>query len=557
MTNLLRSPKRDGARRQAAARARAAALALPLALLAGCQDLETENINAPDVLDVFSNADNLRSAVGTSYRVFWGVAQGARTNAGDPVYALAAMGNELVIQPGTGADQRAFVVGTQEPRAQYDNLGASQWVNRKPYYDLYEAISTNRDALLAIDAGTKIGAVSDSFPQGRLTRQTRVMAKMMLGLSYAYLGMLFDQAFVADETTDISNPSALELVPYQEVSAFAIAQLREAIRLSETATGAGTGGPAANLDTIPLDWFNGQVTTRRDLERYMYSMIARTLAGTARNPQEREAVNWAAVIAAADLGVTKGFGQVPSTNISGTISEYINRTQLQTNARTSNRLLGPSDTTGRYQTWLNTPLEQRNAFNIGTPDRRIQGPGGTATVPANGKWWAFLPTQTQATTQGTYFHSKYRSIKFGTSYYNGTQTGGAQLIETTNPLEMRFLKAEGLFRTGNRQGAADLINITRVANGNLPPVTVNGPPNNASCVPRKDDGTCGDLWDALMYEKRLEMFGVEPIIAYTDQRGWGKLVPGTMIHFPITGRELQTLGLPVYTFGGSGPGSAP
>ena len=56
----------------------------------------------------------------------------------------------------------------------------------------------------------------------------------------------------------------------------------------------------------------------------------------------------------------------------------------------------------------------------------------------------------------------------------------------------------------------------------------------------------------------IENFGIEATIAWANARGWGKMLPGTMIHLPIPGRELQTLELPYYTFGGLGkPGTAP
>ena len=37
---------------------------------------------------------------------------------------------------------------------------------------------------------------------------------------------------------------------------------------------------------------------------------------------------------------------------------------------------------------------------------------------------------------------------------------------------------------------------------------------------------------------------------YFDNRGWGDLDSGTALHWPIPGKELQTLQLPMYTFGG-------
>lgn len=81
-----------------------------------------------------------------------------------------------------------------------------------------------------------------------------------------------------------------------------------------------------------------------------------------------------------------------------------------------------------------------------------------------------------------------------------------------------------------------------------------GPPQAGSCVPRKHEGGCGSLWDALKYETRIEMAGVEPGITWYDGRGWGTLPAGTMIQFPIPARELEVTRLPLYTFGGA-PGS--
>jgi hypothetical protein len=95
-----------------------------------------------------------------------------------------------------------------------------------------------------------------------------------------------------------------------------------------------------------------------------------------------------------------------------------------------------------------------------------------------------------------------------------------------------------------------------VANGQLPPVTADGVPQHGDCVPRKATGACGDLWDALMYEKHLETMGVISQLSWYDRRGWGTLAKGTLTQLPIPGRELETLGMPLYTFGGGGVGSA-
>jgi hypothetical protein len=103
-----------------------------------------------------------------------------------------------------------------------------------------------------------------------------------------------------------------------------------------------------------------------------------------------------------------------------------------------------------------------------------------------------------------------------------------------------------------------LINETRVANGELPPVTLDGPPDVAGCVPRKLNGQCGSLWDALRYERGIELLGMSGVIRFFDMRGWQGLAENSITQLPIPGRELGTLRLPNYTFGGpGGESSAP
>jgi hypothetical protein len=71
-------------------------------------------------------------------------------------------------------------------------------------------------------------------------------------------------------------------------------------------------------------------------------------------------------------------------------------------------------------------------------------------------------------------------------------------------------------------------------------------------VPRKLNGQCGSLWDALRYEKGIEMLGVSGVLAFFDARGWQTLAPNSFTQLPVPGRELGTLQLDLYTFGGPG-----
>jgi hypothetical protein len=127
--------------------------------------------------------------------------------------------------------------------------------------------------------------------------------------------------------------------------------------------------------------------------------------------------------------------------------------------------------------------------------------------------------------------------------------------------EMDMYKAEGLLRTGGSAATvAQLINNTRVANGELPPATAATPVGSVA------DGRWtntqihinGSLWGYLMHEFKMETMATAGALAYATDRGWGDLVQGTPLHYPVPGAELETLALDNYTFGGvGGDGGAP
>jgi len=263
-------------------------------------------------------------------------------------------------------------------------------------------------------------------------------------------------------------------------------------------------------------------------------------------------VNWALVSALVDSGTTVDFAPVA---VPGVFVDDFRRVAARSRtaipgdfARVDSWVVGPADSTNAFLGWVNTPVSQRVAFQLRTRDRRIQG----AAVGSDGRYIGYTNSNRFQDSRGTYHQSRYWYRRLGTleSWQNGPQP---ELLRA----EMDLLKAEALLRLNRAADAVPLVNRTRVANGELPPVTVEGPPNTAGCVPRKLDGTCGSLWDALRYEKRLEILGIHPPGGYLDARGWQALAPGTPVHLPIPGRELATVQRPLYSFGGGGEGSAP
>ena len=118
-------------------------------------------------------------------------------------------------------------------------------------------------------------------------------------------------------------------------------------------------------------------------------------------------------------------------------------------------------------------------------------------------------------------------------------------------VEMKALVAEADFRAGALGAVATFVNQTRTLHG-LNATDAAG--TNTSCVPKLPNGTCGDLWEMFKWEKRLETQFAGPVRSgwWLDGRGWGDLMQGTILQFPVPYRELQLLQQTAYNFGGVG-----
>jgi hypothetical protein len=127
--------------------------------------------------------------------------------------------------------------------------------------------------------------------------------------------------------------------------------------------------------------------------------------------------------------------------------------------------------------------------------------------------------------------------------------------------EQRLLRAEAYMRLGQPALAVPIINETRMdaAKGALPAVGLNGVNEPyPRCVPKSFENAemCGNLWDALLWEKRMEQMGTDGMLNWVDWRAWGYLYPGTIVYFPASMRETVQQGFGYYTYGGTLPGTA-
>jgi hypothetical protein len=517
---------------------------LLLAGTAACVDLDVQNPNAPDAAQALRTAGDVEALIAGTYREWW-----------NSQWSNASMGPILSVQ---SFQHSAFPANfgmtmySTFPREQIVNDPAhgfyNQWAN--PWTWNYRAIAAARDGLLALDEGRVEMAAADE-------QRARAFARFMQGLAHATLATLFDQAFVVDESVDTKQ--TLQAQPAAEVLAAALGYFDDAIELAQ---GAGF--------TIPETWMSKPVTAA-ELVRLAHSYKAMYRAAVARTPEERQAVDWDAVIADVDAGVTSDWAmKIENSNWGafgvGWYVHSISAAGAGLWSQMSYFVLGMADQSGRYQRWLAYPLGDRHPnlgsdagdpFIIETPDERFpQGSTLAAQRAAPGTYYraAAATGMWGQPGRGTWRWSWYLSHRFLPWFTSFAANPDYPWVSAAG---LRLLKAEGRYHKGDRAGAAELINVTRTANG-LNATDAAG--TNTSCVPKLPDGSCGDLFEMLKWEKRIETVGQGLFGApwYFDGRGWEDLYEGTQLEFPVPCRESQVLILDCYTFGGvGGPRAAP
>lgn len=499
---------------------------------AACQDLDVTNPNNPDRDDALANPGDVETLISSAWYPYWN-----RTQVNGTVYhPLNAISGIQSTSVANNAGLEMSVI----PRPVYDNNPASDMASlaRFPWYQWYSGLDSGNEGLRQLDEGMELG------DDGEDTQRARAWAKFGQGLNLGMLGLFHDRAFIATEDTDLENPQELELQPYPEVIDAAVASFEEAAEIAR-----------ANSFSIPGEWFRlvGGLSSDR-LARLAHSMAARKLVLSARSPADREALDWNRVIAHIDRGIQQDVVVDHDRDELGS-ANYQRRVQSNffNGFFFSQFFLAYADVSGNSQEWLSVPPHQRDRVHIESPDARILEDGNPE---AGGKYVIYRPTNNFRDERGVWRQSYYQLQRWVDEAGDVIWRDGPLLIMSVD--EMELYRAEGLARMGQRAAAAEIVNArTRVPNGELPPLTADGVPQSADCVPRYYDGSCMGLIDAIIYDRILETTGLDATRDWMEARAWNHLVEGTFVHLPVPGRELETLDMPLYTFGGGGDGSAP
>jgi hypothetical protein len=531
-------------------------VATAVLVTAGCQDLDTINTNNPDREIALQNPADVEVLIHSAWRNYF-VSVHNRQN-------INYLFPTIAVEMASGSNERALITQSVIPRPEFNNNPFATTLtdplgSRDAWRDWHSVLSSVNEGLAEVDRGMRFVSGTGAAQVDNTVR-TQSFAYFVQGLAWGQLALAYDRATVIDENMPIpANPETLaqlvrdQLLPYPEVLARALQSFDSALALAE-----------ANSFTIPAEWMRTAAPMNNvDFARLIRTYAARHIVYNARTPEERQNLDWQRVLNYTAAGITQDFTPILATG-AGSLSSNLYQTAQRNVAacvtcfRASYWLIGPADVSGAYQTWEATPLQEREQFNIVTPDRRITGPQPTQ----RGAY--FIHRNNEFGQSGGVGGTAYMRSRYQWFRNNGNHQQGNAFMLTV--AEQNLLRAEAMLRTGRLDEAAQLVNFSRTREvtipelgtfPGLPPVTAAGVPQSADCVPRTETGACGGLALALEYERMIEGALADVTRAYGDRRGWGRLPTGTWLHLPVPGVELDLLGMDVYTYGGGGEWSAP
>ncbi len=508
-----------------------------------CADLEVTNLNDPDAARSLATPGDVVSLIGGSYNN-WFYGNYNYSSAGMALSNAAFQHNAPWAN--SGMEQYGRL-----PRIGFVNSINDGYYNNmtNPWFRSYRAIAAVADGLKSLadpDIASQLSADEVS--------SATAFARFVEGISHATIALLYSEGFVVDETTDLT--AAQEPLPYDQLMDVAMGYFDQAISEAQ-----------GKSWTLPPEWMRAALPAS-DFIKVVHSFKARYMSMSARTAAERQALPWAQIMSDIDAGITSDF-----------VANYDDDTAWHWDAggydtyygwsEVAYFIWGMADQSGRFQQWNSLSLSAKS-YQFGdndpvliiTPDQRFpqgntieeqrasDGPERYIRIQRPGVETGYTWARPD---RGTWRWSWYKHNRFE-NYWDNLEY---DVIEIPM-VEMRLDKAEGLFYQGNLSGAADIINETRTAAG-LNATDAAG--TNSSCVPKLPDGSCGNLWEMLKWEKRVEATFKGPFAApwFFDSRGWGDLWKDTFVQLPIPCGEAQVLQiLPCESFGGpGGEGAAP
>jgi hypothetical protein len=556
--------------------------ALALVVGVGACKLVVTNPNQPETARVLKTPADVESLLGTQYLRYHSAFHSSLSN-------VWGMANVQSFEDYSSLSNNCMGQRVGIPRASNDNTigngcGTEQ---QRTYYIHAEVARTASNVIAKLNtAGFSLGSTAQDA-------RARAFAEFLRGLSLGYIALVYDSGAVVTPAMSTQDPGVL--TDYNGVMAEALVALQNAIDAANATVSGSNGFP------LPSTWLPGPTSlTATEFIKLVRSYRARFRANVARTPAERAAVNWDAVIADAQNGITADHYNTTNTT-TGPFNTWVAQFMAFTTwHQMTPFVIGMADNSGAYQAWLAQPLGTRGGvFTMVTADQRF--PQGatrvaqqadlsistncTAAAAVCKRYFTNRPTGNDVQSGDSWGWSNYDFVRFypwATKGDGGTAQNGNFPFFTKAELDL--LQAEGQYRKGNYGAAAALVNVTRTACGfgGLPAGCTTRPagngtsntggglpaapgdatslvPGGANCVPQVPQPpnftttACGTLWEALKWEKRIETAYTHPMAWYFDSRGWGDLPQGTGYQWPVPYQDLLArgrTGAGIYSTGG-------
>ena len=464
-------------------------------------DLDISNPNNPDIERALATAEDVQN-ISISTMNSWYLT----STYIEPYLMLGVTADALTANFGNFGMR----FNNLEPRIPYGNnsAGGDREVTNRPWEDNYSTLGAANDVIRAIRSGVEMATPAATVAYENLSLFTRAASLMNLAL-------IFDRAFVVNEEFNASTDPAPELQPYQAVADTAAKWFDELI--------AANAGQSFTYTAATFPMVGGLNSTR--LTRIANTMEALLLAYTPRRAADVAGVNWAKVKSLAEKGIGTGTAGAPFDVVvegdGGTVWwSYLNYY-------------------GNEQSWVRVDLRVMNRMDPSQP-AKFAGtivPRGTSPDARYVSDFTHQNNVIGDPGRGIYMQSYWWHNRY-VAHSRFSPTAAKTPVPYLLAAESDLVLAEALIRTGGSLSqAADLINKTRVGRGNLPAATA------------AEGATT--LLGYIDYEREIELLNSSGMEHFRRRHVDG-LQAGTLRHLPIPAKELETLRLPIYTFGGVG-----
>ena len=468
-----------------------------------CEELEIENEINADLAKSLSNTNEYSGIVDGQFSLLFQMDTYFHT------HTLSTMGDGMSMSWGNWGCRELSV----EPREAIPNSATWNYayVLSDPWSSYYSIIGSISDVMRQYKENPDyVTYGSDGTTD--ITYQVKAKAKFLQGAAYGSLSKIFDKGKVVTEHTDLAIIPEMEYSDYMAMRDTAVALLDEAI------TYANSGGD------FTVGVWNGVTLDRDQFVAVCKSFQAKIIVQNSRTDAENAAVNWSDVLAKTTAGTQVDLA--PQGDGGTSWYDYFMFY-------------------GNEEGWSRVDMRIVSMLDPNQPSRfPVDGTtsiGEAASDDARmASYWTYYESIPFRAERGYYHYSHYDMSRYD---YHYPDWSGAMPYLTT--VENNLLKAEAMLWTGDNASAADLINATRVTNGNLAGLT--------------GSESTADMLDALFYERFVELLSTSPGSVYYDRRRLpeddgsyaplGGLQPCTARNFPIPASELQLLSLDVYTFG--------